>query len=137
MDEKVQFYYGRCPCCDRIIAVPPLQEKVYCCFCGSQFLAHAAAILYIRTKNYDISINNKPIIPLEEPTPKHKEDDGQTSKIPILVTVRRLCELTGMRESTVRRLLKEGKLPAIYSGNRALIHYEKFCEMIGNLENYI
>ncbi|MCF0238474.1 MAG: hypothetical protein HUK24_07720, partial [Sphaerochaetaceae bacterium] len=42
--------------------------------------------------------------------------------------------ITGiLSEHSIRRLLKEKKLPVIYVGNKALINYTKLCEMLDSL----
>lgn len=52
---------------------------------------------------------------------------------PRMMTVREIARTGVLPESTLRALLKSGKLPAIYVGNRALINYDKLCYALQQL----
>ena len=53
---------------------------------------------------------------------------------PTMMTIREIAKTGLLSEHALRLLLKEGKLPAIYVGNKALINYDKFCEQLHNLD---
>lgn len=53
---------------------------------------------------------------------------------PRMMTVREVARTGLLSENALRSMLKAGKLPAIYVGNRALINYDKLCEELGRLE---
>jgi len=53
---------------------------------------------------------------------------------PRMMTVREVARTGLLSEHALRSMLKAGKLPAIYVGNRALINYDKLCEELGRLE---
>ena len=54
--------------------------------------------------------------------------------IPKMITVREIAATGILTETAIRRLLKEGRLPAIYSGKKAFINFDIMCEMLGNLK---
>jgi excisionase family DNA binding protein len=129
------FFFGKCPCCDRIITIPSGTTKTYCCYCGSQFLSSAAITLYGSKEKAVISANYKaevkPIPPKESVVKIERPDP---SSVPKMMTVTQLCKATGISQYAIRRLLKQGKFPAFYSGNKALINYTKICEILDSLE---
>lgn len=56
------------------------------------------------------------------------------NKQPLMMTVREVAGTGLLSEHALRRLLKAGKLPAIYVGKKALINYDKLCEELSALE---
>lgn len=58
----------------------------------------------------------------------------QERENPRMMTVREIARMGVLSESALRSLLKAGKLPAIYVGNRALINYDKLCDVLQHLE---
>ena len=56
------------------------------------------------------------------------------NKIPQMMTVRQMAATGILPENAIRSLLKQGKLPAIYSGKKALINFELVCEMLQGLK---
>lgn len=55
-------------------------------------------------------------------------------KQPNMMTVRQIAKTGLLSEHALRIMLKAGKLPAIYIGNKALINYDKLCEQLSALE---
>lgn len=53
---------------------------------------------------------------------------------PNMMTVREIAKTGLLSEHALRIMLKAGKLPAIYIGNKALINYDKLCEQLSSLE---
>lgn len=53
---------------------------------------------------------------------------------PNMMTVREIARTGLLSEHALRIMLKAGKLPAIYIGNKALINYDKLCEQLSALE---
>jgi len=51
-----------------------------------------------------------------------------------MMTVREIARTGLLSEHALRIMLKAGKLPAIYIGNKALINYDKLCEQLSALE---
>jgi len=51
------------------------------------------------------------------------------------MTVREIAKTGLLTEHALRRMLKAGKLPAIYIGKKALINYDKLCEELQNLDS--
>ena len=62
-----------------------------------------------------------------------KEEQVMTSETPNMMSVRQVAKTGILSEYALRAMLKEGKLPAIYVGNKALINYDMLCEQIKNL----
>ncbi len=56
---------------------------------------------------------------------------------PNMMTVRQIAKTGLLSEHALRIMLKAGKLPAIYIGNKALINYDKLCEQLSALEAHI
>ncbi len=50
-----------------------------------------------------------------------------------MMTVKKLAETGLLTEHAIRLMLKQGKLPVLYIGKKALINYEKTVEMLQNL----
>lgn len=57
------------------------------------------------------------------------------NKTPNMLTIREIAKKGLLSEHALRILLKEGKLPAIYVGCKALINYDKLCEQLENLNS--
>lgn len=53
---------------------------------------------------------------------------------PKMMTIREIAKTGLLSEHALRIMLKAGKLPAIYIGNKALINYDKLCEQLSSLE---
>ena len=51
-----------------------------------------------------------------------------------MMTVREIARTGLLSEHALRLMLKAGKLPAIYIGNKALINYDKLCAELQNLK---
>lgn len=53
---------------------------------------------------------------------------------PKMMTIREIAKTGLLSEHALRLLLKEGKLPAIYVGNKALVNYDKLRAELQNLD---
>ena len=62
-----------------------------------------------------------------------KEAKVMKSETPNMMTVRQIAKTGILSEYALRAMLREGKVPAIYVGNKALINYDMLCEQIKNL----
>ena len=56
---------------------------------------------------------------------------------PRIMTIREIASTGPLSEHALRLMLKEGKLPAIYIGKKALINYDRLCEELQSLETDI
>ena len=56
---------------------------------------------------------------------------------PQMMTIREIAKTGLLSEHALRLLLKEGKLPAIYVGNNALINYDRLRAELQNLDTDI
>ena len=56
------------------------------------------------------------------------------NNIPRLMTVRQIAATGLLPENTIRVMLKQGKLPAVYSGTTAYINFDLMCEQLRNLK---
>ena len=56
---------------------------------------------------------------------------------PKMMTIRAIAKTGLLSEHALRLLSKEGKLPAIYVGNKALINYDRLCTELQNLDTGI
>lgn len=55
-------------------------------------------------------------------------------KIPTMMTVREVAATGLLPESAIRRLLREKKIAAVYSGKKALINFDILCNQLANLK---
>ena len=53
---------------------------------------------------------------------------------PRMMTIREIASTGLLSEHALRLMLKEGKLPAIYIGKKALINYDRLCEELQSME---
>ena len=98
------------------IMIPKELTEVFCSFCGKQFLSEAgqqyAAAMTLHGKMQQ---------------PKIQVSTNRTSSahpMPRMMTIRQVAETGVMSETTLRMLLKQKRLPAVYVGNKALINYQ-------------
>ena len=56
------------------------------------------------------------------------------NKNPRMLTIREIAKTGLLSEHALRSLLKAGKLPAIYIGNKALINYDRLLEDLTTLK---
>lgn len=52
---------------------------------------------------------------------------------PKFMTIKEVAKTGILPETALRRMLKEGKLPAVYSGRKALINYTILCNYLNSL----
>jgi len=52
---------------------------------------------------------------------------------PKFMTVKELAQTGILPETAIRRMLKAGQLPAVYSGQKALINYNTLCNYLNAL----
>lgn len=60
--------------------------------------------------------------------------ENAVSTPPKMMTVREIAKLGIMPEHALRIMLKAGQLPALYVGKKALVNYDKLCDLLRNLE---
>ena len=60
--------------------------------------------------------------------------ENRTNNIPRMMSVRQIAATDLINESALRRMLRAGQLPAIYSGKKALINFDTLCNMLANLQ---
>lgn len=53
--------------------------------------------------------------------------------IPKMMTVRQVAATGLLPESAIRRLLREKKIVAVYSGKKAFINFDLLCNQLANL----
>lgn len=63
-----------------------------------------------------------------------KVNKEKESSIPRMMTVRQVAQTGILPENTIRTLLKQQKIPAVYAGNKALINFDTLCFMLNNLQ---
>ena len=60
--------------------------------------------------------------------------ENRNNNIPRMMSVRQIAATGLINESALRRMLRAGQLPAIYSGKMALINFDTLCNMLANLQ---
>lgn len=53
---------------------------------------------------------------------------------PKMMSIREIAATGLLSESAIRRLIKEGKIQAVYIGKKALINYDKLVEVLKELK---
>lgn len=53
--------------------------------------------------------------------------------IPKMMTIRELAKTGILPENAIRALVKTGQIAAVYSGKKAFINYDRFCEYLNTL----
>lgn len=127
--EEKKFFYGRCPCCDMIIAVPTKKEKVYCCYCGEGFLARAALSYYGYQKPAKF-ITYTPVPPTDPADPTTTSLEQLDPSVPHMMTIKETAAATGISENGLRSLIKQKTIPVVQIGVKYLINYSTLCELI-------
>lgn len=56
------------------------------------------------------------------------------NNLPKMLTVKQVAATGVLPEHAIRVLLKQGKLPAVYSGTTAYINFDLMCEYLRNLK---
>lgn len=65
---------------------------------------------------------------------KFKTEEIETTRLPKLMSIREVARTGVIPEHALRKLIKLGKIPCIYSGRKALICFDRLCELIGKGE---
>lgn len=55
------------------------------------------------------------------------------NKKPTMLTIREIARTGLLPEHALRLLLKDGKLPVIFVGKKALINFDRLCEQLTTL----
>lgn len=58
----------------------------------------------------------------------------ETAGLPKLMSIREVARTGIIPEHALRRLIKSGEIPCIYSGRKALLSFGRVCEMLENGE---
>ena len=96
------FFYGYCPCCDKVISVPSGTDNTYCCFCGSRFLSAAAFRLYGLKETAVVLSNGKADFrSASASTPDSQKGQPSAFTKPVMMTVRELSRATGVPSRTM------------------------------------
>ena len=63
----------------------------------------------------------------------NKSISSTSPPLPKMMTVRQVAATGLLPESAIRRLLREKKIAAVYSGNKAFINFDILCNQLANL----
>lgn len=58
---------------------------------------------------------------------------NEEKQAPRMMTIREVAKTGILTEYTLRRLVKQGKIPHIMCGNRAMINYDRLVDMLRTL----
>lgn len=56
------------------------------------------------------------------------------NNIPRMMTIRQIAETGLLPENTIRVMLRNGQIQAVYSGKKALINFDNLCAYLRTLE---
>ena len=57
-----------------------------------------------------------------------------TNSIPKMMTIRQIAETGLLPKNTIRVMLRNGQIQAVYSGKKALINFDNLCAYLRTLE---
>ena len=63
-----------------------------------------------------------------------KTEKNETTRLPKLMSIREVARTGVIPEHALRQLVREGKIPCVYSGRKALICFDRLCDLIGKGE---
>ena len=66
----------------------------------------------------------------------HQSDDTvEASEVrqPRMLTIRETAKTGILPETALRRLVKQGKIPGVYSGNKFIVNYDRLCAWLNEL----
>ena len=121
-EVRSNFLPAKCPCCGKDIMIPNALNESFCSYCGKQFLSEAG-----RQYASAVMLQGKAVAPQ---MPISRQTTSPAYPMPHMMTIRQVAETGVMSESTLRILLKQKRLPAVYVGNKALINYDKLIEFL-------
>lgn len=55
------------------------------------------------------------------------------NRLPKMMTVRQIASTGILPESAIRSMLKNGEIHAVYSGKKAFINFDNFCEYLSKI----
>ena len=61
-------------------------------------------------------------------------NNSNTPHLPRMMTVRQVAATGILPESAIRNMLRENKIPAVYSGKKAFINFDLLCQQLSNLD---
>ncbi len=57
-----------------------------------------------------------------------------STELPRMMTVREIAKTGLLPENTIRVMLRNGQIQAVYSGKKALINFDNLCEYLRTLK---
>lgn len=54
----------------------------------------------------------------------------ETGELPKMLTIRQVASTGLLPEHALRQLVREGKIPCVFAGRKALICFDRLCEML-------
>lgn len=63
--------------------------------------------------------------------------ENKYSHLPRMMTVRQVAATGILPESAIRRMLRENKLPAVFSGKKAFINFDLLCQQLSNYNQMV
>lgn len=57
-----------------------------------------------------------------------------STELPRMMTVREIAKTGLLPENTIRVMLRNGQIQAVYSGEKALINFDNLCEYLRTLK---
>lgn len=82
------------------------------------------------------SFGNIPLLFIPSDTPEKKKRPKKPptdERVPQMVTVNQLAELTGLSAYSIRKLCKQNEIHYYKAGKKVLINYNKFLEYLNNI----
>ena len=59
--------------------------------------------------------------------------NAERCSIPRMMTIRQVAKTGILPETAIRTMVKDGTIPAIYSGCKAFINFDQLCKMLNRL----
>ena len=58
----------------------------------------------------------------------------ETGELPRMLTIREIASTGLLPEHALRQLVREGKIPCVFAGRKALICFDRLCEILASGE---
>ena len=79
------------------------------------------------------NVNVKNVVGINTARDNNAPSQYVQPRIPTMMTIRQAAATGILPEAALRRMVKDGTIPAIYSGTKAFINFDRLCEMLSQI----
>ena len=92
--------------------------------------ARERTVIFMKGKE---NVNVKNVVGISETRDNNITPQYVQPRIPKMMTIRQVAATGVLPEAALRRLVKDGTIPALYSGTKAFINFDRLCEMLSQV----